>query len=90
MQVFADQRTFVRFAHIGRRAEITSRQQHRGGSLSAGPNHHAGQDEGRPKSVRPIVEDDALLDHHIEELLGTFGDVLRMSEHGPDTERRLE
>jgi hypothetical protein len=36
------------------------------------------------------VEDDALLDHHIEELLGTFGDLVRMGERGPDTEKRLE
>lgn len=62
----------------------------RGGSLAPGPKHRAGQHEGRPKSVRPTVEDDALLDHHIEELLGTFGDIARMGERGPDTEDRLE
>jgi hypothetical protein len=32
------------------------------------------------------VEADALLDHHLEELLVTFGDVVRMGERGPDTE----
>jgi hypothetical protein len=58
--------------------------------LAPGPNHRAGQHEGRPKPVRPIVEGDALLDHHIEELLGTFGDVIRMGELGPDTDERLE
>jgi hypothetical protein len=62
----------------------------RGGSLASGPNHRAGQHEWRPKPVRPIVEDDALLDHHIEELLRTFGDVIRMGELGPDTDERLE
>jgi hypothetical protein len=35
------------------------------------------------------VEDDALLDHHIEELLGTFGDVERTGGLGSDTEERL-
>lgn len=62
----------------------------RGGSLTRGPNHRAGQHEGRTRSVRPIAEDDTLLDHHIEELLGTFGDVGRMGEHGPDAEERFE
>jgi hypothetical protein len=36
------------------------------------------------------VEHDALLDHHIEELLGTFSDVVRMGERGPGSEKRLD
>jgi hypothetical protein len=36
------------------------------------------------------VEDDALLDHHIEELVGRFGDVARTAELGPDTQERLD
>lgn len=36
------------------------------------------------------MEDDALLDHHIEEMLGTFSDVGRMRESGDDEGQRLK
>lgn len=36
------------------------------------------QDNAYPE--RPAIEDDALLDHHIEEMLGTFNDAARMRE----------
>jgi hypothetical protein len=33
------------------------------------------------------VEDDRLLDHHIEEILGTFTDAARMRENAPSAEQ---
>jgi len=33
------------------------------------------------------VEDDRLLDHHIEEILGTFTDAARMRESAPNAEQ---
>ncbi|HUA71175.1 MAG TPA: hypothetical protein VMA96_08845 [Solirubrobacteraceae bacterium] len=35
---------------------------------------------------RPAEEDDALLDHHIEEVLGTFSDAARVRKPGADSE----
>jgi hypothetical protein len=35
-----------------------------------------------------MVEDDALLDHHIEEMLIVFGDLARAPEGGPDGEEQ--
>ena len=37
---------------------------------------------GRPEGIG--VEDDRLLDHHIEEVLGTFRDATRVRETDPD------
>jgi hypothetical protein len=40
---------------------------------------------------RPAGEDEALLDHHIEEMLGTFGDAVHIRESGDEAENeRLE
>ncbi len=40
---------------------------------------NGGRQHGRP-AERPVVEDDALLDHHIEEMLGMVSDAVRTRE----------
>jgi hypothetical protein len=44
-----------------------------------------GRPNGQPE--RAAVEDDRLLDHHIEEILGAFGDLARIRETTPDEGR---
>jgi hypothetical protein len=48
-----------------------------------GPDNRARQDG---QSEHPAVEDDRLLDHHIEEVLGTFTAVARMRGSAPNAE----
>ena len=48
-----------------------------------GPGSRARQNG---QSEQPAVEDDRLLDHHIEEILGTFTAVARMRESAPNAE----
>ena len=48
------------------------------GPGSIGP----GKENGQPE--QPAVEDDRLLDHHTEEVLGTFRDAGRGRETAPD------
>ena len=42
------------------------------------------QENGPP--VRPTMEDERLLDHHIEEVLGAFNDAAGLAESGPEAE----
>ena len=50
-----------------------------------GPGSRARQN-GRPE--QPAVEDDRLLDHHIDEILGTFTAAARMRESAPNAEEQ--
>jgi hypothetical protein len=49
-----------------------------------GPGSRARQNG---QSEQKTVEDGRLLDHHIEELLGTFRDAARMRESAPNGEQ---
>ena len=40
----------------------------------------AGQQDGQHELARALVNDDALVDHHIEEVLAAFSDLARMPE----------
>jgi hypothetical protein len=50
-----------------------------------GPGRRATQN-GQPEE--PATENDRLLDHHIEEILGTFTAAARMRESNPNAEEQ--
>jgi hypothetical protein len=52
--------------------------------LRSGRRQHDGEPE------RPVVEDDAFLDHHVEEMLGTFSDAVRLRGGGTGERQRLK
>jgi hypothetical protein len=52
--------------------------------LRSGAQQHDGEPE------RQVVENDAFLDHHIEEMLGTFSDAVRMPGSGDTEGQRLQ
>ena len=45
-----------------------------------------GTQNGQPE--QPATEDDRVLDHHIEEVLGTFTDAARMRESAANAEKQ--
>lgn len=53
--------------------------------------HRTGQRDRHREVARPIGEHEALLDHHIEEVLVAFSDLARMQENAPThVERSIE
>jgi hypothetical protein len=56
-----------------------------------GSLHNAGEHDGDLQPVELVVERDALLDHHIEEILIAFGDLARRQQDGaPCGERPID
>jgi hypothetical protein len=50
------------------------------------PRDRGRQESGEP--VGPAMEDERLLDHHIEEVLDAFSDAASLAEGSPEAERR--
>jgi hypothetical protein len=66
---------------LGRNIPNTTKEVELVWKAEPGPRSRASQNG---QSEQPAVEDDRLLDHHIEEILGTFTAAARMRDSNPD------